>query len=113
MTLEEDVKKILSEGNFTTSEIAKKLGISRNTAIKVLEVMRVKGIVNYRSIGQAKLWFLKPTSDEERRKAQEMIYKTLETVHDETKEKLAFSGTVTGLIEKALRKMEEEIKRKK
>lgn len=110
---EEDVKKVLSEGNFTTSEIARKLNVSRNTAIKLLEVMRAKGLVNYRQIGQAKLWFWKPTTDEERKKVQEEVYRTIKSAHDEAKEKLAFSAATVKLIEKTLSEIEKEQKRKK
>jgi len=111
---EEGVRSLLSrEPSLTTLEVSSKLKISRNTAIKLLEIMRTKGLVDYRRVGPAKLWFLKPSADEERIKAQEKAYKTVEATRDEVRERLAFSGPTVELIEKTLREMEKEIKRKK
>ncbi|MFH1789078.1 MAG: hypothetical protein ABH834_06835 [Candidatus Altiarchaeota archaeon] len=42
----------------SSTEIAKAAGISRPTLIKYLGIMKVQGIVDYKKIGMAKLWYL-------------------------------------------------------
>ena len=39
-----------------TEKIAEALGVTRHTAAKYLEILRAKGIVQYRKLGNAKLW---------------------------------------------------------
>jgi Mn-dependent DtxR family transcriptional regulator len=41
----------------TTRDLSEKLGISRNTVAKYLEVMRAEGKVGYKEAGPAKAWF--------------------------------------------------------
>lgn len=108
---EEDVKALLSENNLTTSEIAKKLKVSRNTAIRLLDVMRVKGLVDYRPVGPAKLWYLKPTTEEEKAKIQEKIHKAIKSTCDESKN--VFSAPTVELLERTLLEMEKEMRKKR
>lgn len=42
----------------SSTEIANELAISRPTLIKYLGIMKVQGLVNYRNIGMAKVWYL-------------------------------------------------------
>jgi predicted ArsR family transcriptional regulator len=42
----------------TVTDIADKLGMSRTTTVKYLEVMRATGLLDYKEVGMAKLWFV-------------------------------------------------------
>ena len=54
------ILEVLKESKLgsSTSEIASALGLNRMTVSKYLELLRVKGFVNYRQVGSAKLWYL-------------------------------------------------------
>ncbi len=41
----------------TVTDIANKLDMSRTTTVKYLEVMRATGLLDYKEVGMAKLWF--------------------------------------------------------
>lgn len=42
----------------TVTDIADKLGMSRTTTVKYLEVMRATGLLDYKEVGMAKLWYV-------------------------------------------------------
>jgi predicted ArsR family transcriptional regulator len=42
----------------TVTDIASKLDMSRTTTVKYLEVMRATGLLDYKEVGMAKLWFV-------------------------------------------------------
>ncbi|MBU7018327.1 MAG: helix-turn-helix domain-containing protein [Theionarchaea archaeon] len=42
----------------TVTDIAHKLDMSRTTTVKYLEVMRATGLLDYKEVGMAKLWFV-------------------------------------------------------
>lgn len=42
----------------TVTDIANKLDMSRTTTVKYLEVMRATGLLDYKEVGMAKLWFV-------------------------------------------------------
>jgi len=42
----------------TVTDIADKLNMSRTTTVKYLEVMKATGLLNYKEVGMAKLWFV-------------------------------------------------------
>lgn len=42
----------------TTQECAGRVGLDRHTMIKYLEALRSEGVIDYRSIGKAKVWTL-------------------------------------------------------
>jgi DNA-binding Lrp family transcriptional regulator len=42
----------------TVTDIANKLNMSRTTTVKYLEVMRATGLLDYKEVGMAKLWFV-------------------------------------------------------
>lgn len=50
-----DLMRSMSEGA-NTEEIATRLGIIRHTAAKYLEILRAKGLVRCRKVGNSKLW---------------------------------------------------------
>lgn len=71
---EKELLKELSEGKLVTSEIVKRVNMSKVTALKYLESLKQKGLVDYEEIGPAKLWFLKT---KEKEKAEEKKVKVL------------------------------------
>ncbi|MBU7013653.1 MAG: helix-turn-helix domain-containing protein [Theionarchaea archaeon] len=42
----------------TVTDIANRLNMSRTTTVKYLEVMRATGLLDYKEVGMAKLWFV-------------------------------------------------------
>ncbi len=42
----------------TASELSRKLSINRMTAVKYLEVMRATGLVDYKNVGMAKVYYV-------------------------------------------------------
>ncbi|MFQ5891311.1 MAG: MarR family transcriptional regulator [Candidatus Methanofastidiosia archaeon] len=42
----------------TVTDIASELGMSRTTTVKYLEVMRATGLLDYKEVGMAKLWYV-------------------------------------------------------
>jgi DNA-binding IclR family transcriptional regulator len=42
----------------TVTDVAHKLDMSRTTTVKYLEVMRATGLLDYKEVGMAKLWFV-------------------------------------------------------
>jgi len=42
----------------TASELSRKLNINRMTAVKYLEVMRATGLVDYKNVGMAKVYYV-------------------------------------------------------
>lgn len=55
--LEEKILEVLQRrGEVHTEELADALGIVRHTAAKYLEILRAKGLVRCRRVGNAKLW---------------------------------------------------------
>lgn len=111
---EDQVEQLLKdEPNITTTAIAKKLGLSRNTTIKLLEVMRVKGKIDFKKAGPAKIWFHKPSTEEEMRKAQDEIYKDVKGAREKARDMGAYPGPTINLLDEALREMEEQREKKK
>ena len=66
---EKELLNVVKNGKQTTSEIVNKVNMSKVTALKYLEGLREKKLVDYEEIGTAKIWFL--TNGEE--KAKEKI----------------------------------------
>jgi ribosomal protein S18 acetylase RimI-like enzyme len=56
--LESELLTILQEAKSEvhTEELAERLGIVRHTAAKYLEILRARGLISYRKVGNAKLW---------------------------------------------------------
>jgi PleD family two-component response regulator len=56
---EKELIKILSKGKSITSDIVSRAHMSKVTALKYLELLKEKNIVDNEAIGSAKVWFLK------------------------------------------------------
>ncbi|MCW7074779.1 MAG: winged helix-turn-helix domain-containing protein [Candidatus Methanospirare jalkutatii] len=61
---EKELLEILKEGKLKTSEIVKRARMSKATALKYLERLKGKGLVNCEEIGPTKLWFLREEIEE-------------------------------------------------
>ncbi len=60
---EKELLNILKHGKLTTTEIVSRVNMSKATALKYLDSMKEKKLVDDEEIGTAKIWFLK--SEEE------------------------------------------------
>lgn len=58
--LEEEILNYLKNAKVgaTASELSRQLDINRMTAVKYLEVMRATGLVNYKNVGMAKVYYV-------------------------------------------------------
>ncbi len=56
---EKELLNVLKQGKLTTTEIVGRVNMSKATALKYLENMKEKNLVDGEEIGTAKIWFLK------------------------------------------------------
>ncbi|MBI4177462.1 MAG: winged helix-turn-helix transcriptional regulator [Candidatus Aenigmarchaeota archaeon] len=56
--IQDSILEALSKGSLTIEEIAGNIGVHRTTVSKYLAIMEAGKIVEYRSIGKAKMFFL-------------------------------------------------------
>ncbi len=56
---EKELLNVLKQGKLTTSEIVSRVNMSKATALKYLDGMKEKNLVDSEEIGTAKIWFLK------------------------------------------------------
>lgn len=56
---EKELLDVLKKGKLTTTEIVDRVNMSKATALKYLENMKEKNLVDGEDIGTAKIWFLK------------------------------------------------------
>ncbi len=56
---ERELLDVVKEGKLTTSEIVSRVNMSKVTALKYLESLKEKNLVDYQEIGPTKVWFLK------------------------------------------------------
>lgn len=56
---EKELLKVLKQGKLTTTEIVGRVNMSKATALKYLDGMKEKNLVDSEEIGTAKIWFLK------------------------------------------------------
>jgi PleD family two-component response regulator len=56
---EKELLRVMNGGKLTTSEIVSRVNMSKVTALKYLEALKEKNIVDYEEIGTAKIWYLK------------------------------------------------------
>jgi len=68
---EKELLEILKEGKLKTSEIVKRARMSKATALKYLERLKGKGLVDCEEIGPTKLWFLREEIEEKDEKGEE------------------------------------------
>ncbi len=66
---EKELLDVVKQRKLTTSEIVARVNMSKVTALKYLECLKEKGLVDYEEIGTAKIWFLKA----EEKKAEKKI----------------------------------------
>lgn len=55
---EKELHYALQEGKLTTSELVQRVNMSKVTALKYLETLKEKGLVDFEEIGPTKIWFL-------------------------------------------------------
>ena len=56
---ENELQNVLKTGKMTTTEIVARVNMSKATALKYLDGMKEKNLVDGEEIGTAKIWFLK------------------------------------------------------
>ncbi|MCZ7357110.1 MAG: response regulator [Candidatus Methanoperedens sp.] len=56
---EKELLTAIKKGKLTTSEVVAKVNMSKVTALKYLEMLKEKNLVDFEEIGTAKIWFLK------------------------------------------------------
>lgn len=56
---EKELLNVLKQGKLTTTEIVGRVNMSKATALKYLDGMKEKNLVDDEEIGTAKIWFLK------------------------------------------------------
>jgi PleD family two-component response regulator len=56
---EKELQNVLKTGKMTTTEIVARVNMSKATALKYLDGMKEKNLVDGEEIGTAKIWFLK------------------------------------------------------
>ncbi len=56
--IQDSILQALVKGSFTIEEISANIGIHRTTVSKYLAIMEAGKLVEYRSIGKAKMFFL-------------------------------------------------------
>ncbi len=56
--VQDSILHVLEKGPFTIEEISAAIGIHRTTVSKYLAIMEAGKVVEYRSVGKAKMFFL-------------------------------------------------------
>jgi predicted hydrocarbon binding protein/Mn-dependent DtxR family transcriptional regulator len=62
--IQQQILELLKKSESSGSDVAQKLGINRLTITKYLNVIHALGIIDFKTVGRAKIWFLKDTSSE-------------------------------------------------
>lgn len=62
---EQELLDVLKEGKFTSTELVDRVNMSKVTALKYLEILKDKGLVDCEAVGSAKVWFLQNRSEKE------------------------------------------------
>jgi PleD family two-component response regulator len=70
---EKELLRVVNEGKLTTSEIVSRVNMSKVTALKYLEALKEKSIVDYEEIGTAKIWFLKTEEKKSEKKIKVLV----------------------------------------
>lgn len=60
---EKELLEILKEGRFTSTNLVNRANMSKVTALKYLEKLKEKGLIDCEIIGSAKIWFLKQKTE--------------------------------------------------
>lgn len=70
---EKELLNAVRKGKFTTSEIVGRVNMSKVTALKYLDSLKEKGLVDYEEIGPSKLWFLKTQEEKNEKKTRILV----------------------------------------
>ncbi|MCZ7392690.1 MAG: response regulator [Candidatus Methanoperedens sp.] len=70
---ERELLGVVKKGKQTTTEIVSRVNMSKVTALKYLESLKEKNLVDYQEIGPAKVWFLKPQEGEIEKKVKVLV----------------------------------------
>ncbi len=70
---ERELLEAVKKGRMTTSEIVGRVNMSKVTALKYLEGLNDKGLVDYEEIGPTKVWFLKTGEMEIKKKIKILV----------------------------------------
>ncbi len=70
---EKELLDAMKAGKLTTSEVVNRVNMSKVTALKYLEGLKDKNLVDYEEIGTAKLWFLKNGDKKAEKKLKVLI----------------------------------------
>lgn len=65
---DEIIRLLTNTPEITTTDIARKLDASRTTVIGYLKELQKEGIVSYKPVGPAKLWYISSSEKAERAK---------------------------------------------
>ncbi len=70
---EKELLDALKKGKSTTSNLVSRVNMSKVTALKYLEALKEKSLVDYEDIGQAKVWSLKTENEKVEKKVEKKI----------------------------------------
>jgi PleD family two-component response regulator len=70
---ERELLAVVRKGRLTTSEIVSRVNMSKVTALKYLENLKEKNLVDYEEIGPTKVWFLKTEEGEIEKKIKVLV----------------------------------------
>jgi PleD family two-component response regulator len=70
---ERELLGVVKEGKLTTSEIVSRVNMSKVTALKYLECLKEKNLVDYEEIGPTKVWFLKTEEGQIEKKTRVLV----------------------------------------
>ncbi len=70
---EKELLDAIKKDKMTTSEIVESVNMSKVTALKYLEVLKEKGLVDYEEIGNAKIWSLKKSTKRIQKKIKILV----------------------------------------
>lgn len=70
---EKELLNVLKRGKLTTSEIVGRVNMSKATALKYLDGMKEKNLVDGEEIGTAKIWFLKTEEKKDDNKIKVLV----------------------------------------
>jgi PleD family two-component response regulator len=70
---EKELLNILKQGKLTTTQIVNRVNMSKATALKYLDDMKEKNLVDDEEIGTAKIWFLKTGEEIDQNKIKVLV----------------------------------------
>jgi PleD family two-component response regulator len=70
---EKELLKVLKQGKLTTTEIVSRVNMSKATALKYLDDLKEKNLVDGEEIGTAKIWFLKTGEEIDQNKIKVLV----------------------------------------